>query len=106
MEEERMGTETAVGDEELNSSQCWCCGGFDDPARMVHLGNHPEVALCLRCARWASKQAWEIEDQTKTGRLVRVRDRLRATRRSVVEHGWHNNRWFGGPIRWLGKRLP
>ncbi len=27
-------------------------------------------------------------------------------RHSVVEHGWHNSRWFGGPIRWLGKRLP
>ena len=101
-----MATHSAVEDEELNSSQCWCCGAMDDPVRMVHLGSHPEVALCLRCARWASKQAWEIEDQGRTGTLVRARDRLRAARRSVVEHGWQNSGWFGGPIRWLGKRLP
>ena len=101
-----MATHSAVEDEELNPSRCWCCGAIDDPVRMVHLGHHPEVALCLRCARWASKQAWEIEDHSKTGALVRARDRLRATRLSVVEHGWQNRPWFGAPIRWLGTRLP
>ena len=86
--------------------QCWCCGSIGDPDRMVHLGNHPEVALCLGCARWASKQAWEIEDQNKIGLLVHARRQLRAARHGVIEHGWQNSRWFGGPIRWLGKRLP
>ena len=42
---------------------------------MVHLGNHPELALCRACARWAAKQVWEIEDRDKTGFLVRMRDR-------------------------------
>jgi hypothetical protein len=101
-----MAIQSAVDDAELNRSECWCCGAVDDPARMVHLGNHPEVVLCVGCARWASKQAWEIEDRAKSGPLVSGRDRLRAARRSVIEHGWHNSRWFGGPIRWLGKRLP
>ena len=36
--------------------QCWCCGRVDDPSLMVHLGNHPEVALCRGCARWAADQ--------------------------------------------------
>lgn len=73
---------------------------------MVHLGNHPEVALCTRCARWTAKQAWEIEDQVKTGPLVLARNGLRAARRAVVKRGWQHSRLFGGPVRWLGKRLP
>ena len=87
-------------------AECWCCGATDDPSRMVHLGNHPEVALCLRCARWAAKQAWEIEDRGKAGPLVVARDRLRAARRGVVKRDWHHHRLLGGPVRWLGKRLP
>ena len=73
---------------------------------MVHLGNHPEVALCLRCARWAAKQGKQIEDRTRTGPLVRVRDRLRLARQKVIQRGWHRNRWLGGALRWLGRRLP
>jgi hypothetical protein len=38
--------------------------------------------------------------------LVLVRDRLHAARASVVGRGWHHNRLVGGPLRWLGKRLP
>ena len=101
-----MVIHTAIDDERVEPSRCWCCGAIEDPTRMVHLGDHPEVTLCLRCARWASKQAWEIEDQDKTGTLVRARNQFRALRRSVVRHGWHNSHWFGGPIRWIGKRLP
>jgi len=101
-----MATRAAVDDNELSPSQCWCCGASEDPTRLVHLGNHPEVALCLRCARWAAKQAGEIEDAGKTGTLARSRDRLRDARRAVVDHGWHNTRIFGRPLRWLGKRLP
>ena len=63
--------------------QCWCCGSIDDPDRMVHLGNHPEVALCRPCARWAAKEAWEIEDRDKTGALVIMRGRFRQHRRLI-----------------------
>jgi hypothetical protein len=101
-----MTTHTADEDATTNPSQCWCCGAIEDPARMVRLGNHPEVALCVRCARWAAKQAWEIEDQGRTGPLVTARDRLRAARRGVVRRGWHQHRLLGGPVRWIGKRLP
>jgi hypothetical protein len=73
---------------------------------MVHLGNHPEVALCPRCARWAAKQAWALEDATRDGLLVAVRQRLRALRTGVVRRGWQNNRLLRGPIRWLGRNLP
>lgn len=89
-----------------SGSQCWCCGTIEAPARMVHLGNHPEVALCPRCARWAARQAREIEDRSESGVAVLVRDRLRAARRAVMERGWQQHRFLGGPLRWLGKRLP
>ena len=97
---------TAVEDADLPSSQCWCCGAVDDPTRLVHLGDHPEVALCIRCAHSVSKWAWEIEDQSKTGPFVLARDRFRALRRSVITRGWHHSPLVGGPIRWIGKRLP
>ena len=97
---------TAQGHPDPRPGQCWCCGSIEDPDRMVHLGNHPEVALCRPCARWAANEAREIEDRDKTGLLVLARDGIRAVRRTVIEHGWHRNRWVGGPLRWLGKRMP
>ena len=86
--------------------QCWCCGSIDDPARMIHLGNHPEVGMCRPCARWAAKEAWEIEDRDKTGLLVNWRDRFRRLRRGVRDRNWHRHPVFGRPLRWLGNRLP
>lgn len=97
---------TAVQDGDANRSECWCCGATDDPARLVHLGNHPEVMLCIRCAHSVSKWAWEIEDQSKTGPLVIARNCFRAVRRGVIQRGWQHNPVFGGPIGWIGKRLP
>jgi hypothetical protein len=101
-----MAARTAVEDPDSARSECWCCGSIDDPTRMIHLGNHPEVMLCVRCGHWAAKQAWEIDDRGKTGPFVLARDRFRALRRSVIEHGWQDNRALGRPLRWIGKRLP
>lgn len=100
------GSRTAVEDADATTSECWCCGCSDDPTRMVHLGNHPEVFLCVRCAHSVSKWAWEIEDRSKTGPLVVARDRLRVVRRLVIERGWHRRPVVGGLTRWIGKRLP
>lgn len=97
---------TAVEDEFATPSQCWCCGIVDDPSLMIHLGNHPEVALCRGCARWAAKQAWEIDDRAKTGPLVIARDRFRNLRQAVVDRGWYHGKLIGRPLRWLGRRLP
>jgi hypothetical protein len=97
---------TAVEDDFVPPSECWCCGRIDDPTVMVHLSNHPEVALCRTCARWAAKQAWEIDDRSKTGRLVIARDRFRNVRQAVVDRGWHRSRVVDGPLRWIGNQLP
>jgi len=101
-----MGTSAAQGYDEIEGAECWCCGMVQPPDRMVHLGNHPEVMLCVRCGRWAANQAWAIEDRDRSGPAVSLRDALRNARRYVVDQGWHHSPVFGGPIRWLGKRLP
>ncbi len=86
--------------------RCWCCGSIGDPRLLVRLGNHPEVAMCLPCARWAAKEAGAIEDRGKTGPLVTVRNGFRRLRREVLDRNWHRHRVFGRPLRWLGKHLP
>jgi hypothetical protein len=101
-----MTRRVAVADAEHGRSQCWCCGMVEDPAELVHLGNHPEVTVCIRCAHSISKWAWEIEDQSRTGLAVQARDRFRRLRKSVVQHGWQHDRFIGRPLRWLGKYLP
>ncbi len=100
-------TRTATEDEQLpGPSQCWCCGTIEDPARLVHLGNHPEVTVCTRCAHSLSKWAGEIEDQDRTGLAVCFRDRFRRLRETVIRHGWHRNRIVGRGLRWLGRFTP
>ena len=91
---------------EPSGAVCWCCGAENDPARMVHLGNHPEVGLCLGCARWTARQARDVEDRDRTGLAVTVRDMERRIRDGVIRRGLHHNRIIGGPLRWLGKKLP
>jgi len=73
---------------------------------MVHLGNHPEVALCVRCARWAAKQAGEVEDRDRRSPLAAARNGLRRVRRGVVDRGWQQNRFVGVLLRRLGRLLP
>ncbi|WP_377645418.1 hypothetical protein [Oryzobacter terrae] len=96
----------AVERHEDGRVHCWCCGTVDAPARMVHLGNHPEVHLCLGCAHFVHQQAWEIEDGAKRGPSAVVRDRFRNLRAAVIRRGWHRNRFIGDKLRWLGKYLP
>jgi hypothetical protein len=97
---------TAVEDDEPTRSECWCCGMVQAPEKMVHLGNHPEVTVCLRCAHFVHKQARGIEDQARTGPLVLARDRLRYARQKVIEKGWHRHPLIGRPLRWLGRYTP
>ena len=58
---------TAVDVPDDGDGQCWCCGTVERPDRMVHLGNHPEVHLCLRCAHFVHQQAGQIEDEVRGG---------------------------------------
>ena len=85
-----MTTHPAVEDADaISPSECWCCGMIQPTDKMVHLGNHTEVSICVRCAYSVKNWAWQIEDQSRSGMLVRQRDRLRQARRKVMSHGWH-----------------
>jgi hypothetical protein len=97
---------TAVDQNDRRGAQCWCCGSLEAPDRMVLLGDHPEVHLCLRCAHFVHQQAREIEDEGRHGPGPFARDQLRNLRAEVMRRGWHQNRFLGGTLRWLGKYLP
>ncbi len=97
---------TATGRYDDGNVQCWCCDTVDAADRMVHLGNHPEVHLCLRCAHFVHQRAREIEDHGKRGPTAFARHRVRILRAEVMRRGWHENRFIGGKLRWLGKYLP
>ncbi|MEO7351300.1 MAG: hypothetical protein ABIW17_05315 [Marmoricola sp.] len=58
---------TAIDSHDKGEGPCWCCDTSDIPQRMVQLGNHPEVHLCLQCAHYVHQQAWQIEDEGKRG---------------------------------------
>ena len=85
-------------------TECWCCGRRGDS--VVHLGNHPEVTVCLRCAHFLHQQARGLEDMDRRSPAARVRDGLRAVRREVIRRGWHRKAGIGRLLRWLGTRTP
>ena len=78
---------TAIDLHDHGGVPCWCCDTVDAPDRMVHLGNHPEVHLCLRCAHFVHQRAWEIEDHGKRGPAALTRDGFRNLCAEVIRRG-------------------
>lgn len=102
-----MAVRTAIEDPELPPhAECWCCGRIEAPDRLVRLGNHPEVAVCVRCAYSLKTWAGVIEDRNRTGLPVRLRAGIGGGRRRVIRRGWHQHGPLARPLRWLGRRLP
>ena len=87
-------------------AECWCCGQQYGGERMVRLGSHPEVVVCLGCAHFLHQQAGRREDALRPSIAGRVRGGLRSGRRLVVERRWHQRPLIGRPLRWLGRHLP
>jgi hypothetical protein len=85
---------------------CWCCGQERPAQELVHLGNHPEVALCLRCAHFVHRLARRREDEVRPSPAARMRGRLWAVRAYVVQKRLHQRPVIGKALRWLGNRLP
>lgn len=99
------GVQPALGDSD-EERECWCCGTPNAPARLLQLNGHPEVGVCLECARYLALQAGERSDQLRPTSAGRVRDVLRAGRRLVVSHGWQRRPIIGPVLRWIGRFTP
>jgi hypothetical protein len=97
---------THASHEVADSVACWCCGEQQGESTVVRLGNHPEVALCLRCAHFVHRRARAHEDVGMHTLATRGRDLLRSAESFVVEHDWQHKPVVGPLLRWLGLRLP
>jgi hypothetical protein len=86
-------------------AECWC-GRRVQPDSVVHLGNHPEVTVCLSCAHFLHQQAGDLEDAARHSPAARIRDGLRGLRRLVIRRGWHEKAGIGRFLRWLGTHTP
>ncbi|EFQ82855.1 hypothetical protein HMPREF0063_12064 [Aeromicrobium marinum DSM 15272] len=86
--------------------RCWCCDNEFSPEEVVHLGAHPEVALCFDCARWVRRRAVQGADARRHGVGARLRRMLARIRAAVIGRGWHDRPVIGGILRWIDRRLP
>ena len=98
----QLGVEESAAD----SVACWCCGQPLPTDSVVHLGDHPEVVVCLGCAHFLHQQARAREDALRPSAASRLRDGLRSARRVVLQRRWHQKPVIGRLLRWLGRRLP
>jgi hypothetical protein len=91
---------------ETGMVRCWCCGHQRPADRLLYLGSHPEVAVCLACAHFLHQRARAREDELSPSLTGRGRDVLRAGRELVLRRGWHHLPGVGRVLRWAGRRLP
>jgi hypothetical protein len=89
-----------------STPMCWCCGGDFDDQNLVRLGAHPEVGVCLACARFLQRKAAEREDELRPSRGSRVRTRLCAARGWVIDRRWHELPLIGALLRRIDRFLP
>jgi hypothetical protein len=85
---------------------CWCCGAEFDDRDLVRLGAHPEVGVCLGCARYLQRRAAEREDELRPSRSARVRAGVRGLRGWVMGRGWHQLPGIGRLLRRIDRHLP
>lgn len=89
---------------EDDSAVCWCCGDTRSP--VVTLGEHPEVAVCLRCAHDLHHRAVAVEDDLRHSLATRTRDVLRSGRRFVMDHDLQHKPVIGPLLQRMGRFMP
>ena len=92
--------------ERASETGCWCCGTKYPEAELVRLGQHPEVGVCLRCARWLQRRAVQRHDEHHPSPTARLHAGIRAVQSAVIRKGWHERGMLGGVLRWIDRRLP
>src|SRR3981189_1801976 len=92
--------------ESRSVARCWCCGTPHSDEDLVHLGEHPEVGVCLGCARWLQRRAVERYDEQHPSMAARLRAGIRTARTAVIRKGWHQRGVLGAVLRRIDRHLP
>jgi hypothetical protein len=98
-----MSAETETAIDETGESSCWCCGRITAEKAMVRLGNHPEVGLCINCARYVGRRA---RDYQASMLHQQVRGAAESIRREVMSRGWHERPVIGPALLWISRHVP
>jgi hypothetical protein len=85
---------------------CWCCSTQYPQAELVRLGQHPEVGVCLGCARWLQRRAVQRHDEHHPSPAARMRTGIQRIRTTVIRRGWHERGILGNLLRWIDRHLP
>jgi hypothetical protein len=93
--------ETAVG--QTDEGRCWCCGRTRSEDALVHLGNHPEVGICISCVHFLRRRA---RDHQATVMRQALRGAAETVRGQVVARGWHERPVIRPALLWLDRHLP
>lgn len=101
-----MTAQPAHEDATTSAPRCWCCGAERRDDELVHLGNHPEVAVCAGCARRLHRRATEIEDVRHPTTAARLRAVVLSARARVIDRGWHQRGVLGALLRRADRHLP
>jgi hypothetical protein len=86
--------------------ECWCCGSTFAESDLIRLGQHPEVGICLGCARYLYRRRTERLDRATPSPATRLRAGIRAVRAAVVARGWPDRAGVGRFLRWIDRFLP
>ncbi|QGN58395.1 hypothetical protein [Nostocoides sp. HKS02] len=96
----------AVARDQVDRPRCWCCGDEVDEAKLTRLGNHPEVGVCARCARWLARRARAAEDRGRATPGARARRALATVRVAVMRRGIQRWPVLRPLLRRLDRHLP
>ena len=98
-----MSAETQTATGQTGESRCWCCGQTRPADALVHLGNHPEVGICVNCVHFLQRRA---RDYQATVIRQRLRSAAESVRAEVISRGWHQRPGIGPALQWLNRHLP
>jgi hypothetical protein len=98
-----MSAETQTAESQTSESRCWCCGKPRSEDTLVHLGNHPEVGVCISCVHFLRRRA---RDKQATVMRQTLRGAAESVRGQVIARGWHQQPVIGPALQWLNRHLP
>jgi hypothetical protein len=98
-----MGEETQTAAGATGDGRCWCCGRDSSEDGLVHLGNHPEVGICINCVHFLGRRA---RDYQATVMRQRLRGAAESIRGEVMARGWHQRPVIGPALQWVNRHVP